>query len=267
MSIELDIELIRNIVMKGKRLDGRKFDEYRQLEIETNIVSSAEGSARVRLGNTEVLAGIKMEIGTPYPDSPDAGVMSVSAELIPLASPEFEMGPPRERAIELARVVDRAIRESKVIDFNKLCIKENQAVWMVFIDIDVFNDDGNLIDACGIAAVAALMTAKMPKNKYENEKYSVEYGTKTEESLPMNGIPISTTFVKIGTTLLTDPGLAEFEALDARLTVGTLEDAKICSLQKGGSVGMTTLEIEKIIDMAIARGDDIRATIKRSLAE
>ncbi|MFH1630744.1 MAG: exosome complex protein Rrp42 [Candidatus Aenigmatarchaeota archaeon] len=265
MTIELDIELIRNIIIRGKRLDGRKFDEYRNLEIEKDVVSSAEGSARVKLGNTDIIAGVKMEIGKPYPDSPADGTMSVSIELLPLASPEFEIGPPRENAIELARVVDRAIRESKAIDFSKLCIKENEAVWMAYIDIDVLNDDGNLMDACGIAAITALLTAKLPKYKNENDKYSVEYGTKSEDGIPMDGIPVSTTFVKIGTEIITDPGLPESEALDARLTVGTLEGNKLCSLQKGGNTGLSVMEIERIIELAVKHGDDIRSLIKRSI--
>ena len=43
-------------------------------------------------------------------------------ELVPFASPMFESGPPREDAIELARVVDRGIRHSEIVDKKKLCI-------------------------------------------------------------------------------------------------------------------------------------------------
>jgi exosome complex component RRP42 len=68
------------------------------------------------------MAGIKMDIGEPYPDEPDSGVMTTAAELIPMASPDFESGPPDEESIELARVVDRGIRESKIIDVDKLCV-------------------------------------------------------------------------------------------------------------------------------------------------
>ena len=99
------------------------------------LISKAEGSARVKLGKTQVVAGIKMDIGEPYPDSPEKGVMMTAAELIPLASPDFEAGPPREDAIELARVVDRGIRESEVIELDKLCIEPGEIIWMVFMSI------------------------------------------------------------------------------------------------------------------------------------
>ncbi len=84
---------IYKLAEQGKRVDGRNFDEYRKIEIETGVVSKAEGSARVKIGNTQVMAGIKMDVGEPYSDSPDSGVMTTAAELIPLASPDFESGP------------------------------------------------------------------------------------------------------------------------------------------------------------------------------
>ncbi len=65
-------------------------------------------------------------IGTPFADTPDKGVLSTNAELIPMGSPNFEAGPPDEHSIELARVVDRGIRESEMIDLEKMCI-ENRA--------------------------------------------------------------------------------------------------------------------------------------------
>ncbi|MEM5804572.1 MAG: RNA-binding protein, partial [Candidatus Aenigmatarchaeota archaeon] len=93
------------------RLDGRSFDQFREVSIETNVVTSAEGSARVKIGNSLVLAGVKMDVMEPYPDTPDEGNLVVDAELLPIASPDFEPGPPDEHAIEIARVVDRGIRE------------------------------------------------------------------------------------------------------------------------------------------------------------
>src|SRR3972149_8262699 len=122
--IEIDPLLVKQVVERGKRIDGRPMDKYRDITIEINYVKSAEGSARVKMGDTEVVCGVKVEPGTPFSDTPDEGVLMVGAEFLPLASPHFESGPPTEDAVEVSRVVDRAIRESKVIDFHKLCIKE-----------------------------------------------------------------------------------------------------------------------------------------------
>ena len=119
---EIKKDFILKLAKEEKRADGRSFDNFRDIKIETNIASKAEGSAKVTIGNTQVIAGIKMILGDPYPDTPDSGVMVTAAELIPMASPDFEAGPPREKAIELARVVDRGIRESEIIEVDKLCI-------------------------------------------------------------------------------------------------------------------------------------------------
>ena len=95
-----------------------------------------------------------MDLGEPYPDTPESGVMTTAAEMIPMASPDFEAGPPRENAIELSRVVDRGIRESEVIEVEKLCIVPDEKIWMIFIDIHIIDYDGNLFDTASLAALS-----------------------------------------------------------------------------------------------------------------
>lgn len=155
-------EYVTKLAEDGKRVDGRAFDTYRQISIETNCVNKAEGSARVKIGNTQVIVGVKMDLGEPFADTPDCGVLSTAAELIPLASPDFEAGPPQRDAIELARVVDRGVRESEVVNVHNLVISPGQKVWVLFIDIHILDYDGNLFDAASLGALAALLTTKIP---------------------------------------------------------------------------------------------------------
>lgn len=267
--IEMDPILIWEIAMRGKRIDNRPLDVYRDVTIETGIIGSAEGSARVKIGETEIIAGVKMEVGTPYPDTPAEGVLTCSAELVPLASPEFESGRPGEEAIELARVVDRAIRESKCLDTKKLCIKADEAVWMIYVDMDVLNDDGNLIDASCLAAAAALASAKMPRLLTEGDKYEADYSVH-EGPLPMIGIPVSTTFAKITSLIVADPNLEELKAMNARLTVGTIDkggEIKLCSMQKGGEHGLKVEEVDKMIDLAVVKGEELRDKVKMAVGK
>ncbi len=147
----------------GKRLDGRALNEQRKLEIKTHVIEKANGSAMVTLGNTQVLAGVKIDKGIPFPDTPDKGLLIVGAEVLPMAAAYLEAGPPDESAIELARVVDRGVRESEMIDVSSLCIKAGKWVYAVFVDVNILNVDGNLFDATSYAVVSALLTAKMPK--------------------------------------------------------------------------------------------------------
>ncbi|MGB9134164.1 MAG: exosome complex protein Rrp42, partial [Candidatus Bathyarchaeia archaeon] len=174
MIVRVKQKQIAQLMSKGKRLDGRELNDYREIKVEMGVIEKAEGSARVLLGKTQVLVGVKIETGEPFPDTPNEGVLTVSAELVPLASPTFEPGPPDERSIELARVVDRGLRESKVLNLEKLCLEPGKKVVVVFIDVWVLNHDGNLIDASAIAALAALINTKMPKYGVEEGEVKVK---------------------------------------------------------------------------------------------
>jgi len=255
----LQKQYMLNLVSKGIRTDKRGLEEFRKIEIEKNPIENAEGSARVKLGKTDILVGVKMDIGKPFPDKPDDGVLMTGAELSPLAHPKFETGPPRANAIELARVVDRGIRESGAIDTKKLCIKKGEKVWMVFVDIQIINQYGNMIDAATIAAITALWNAKMPT--YNKKDDRADY-TKKKNKLPMKFKPIAVTFAKLGDNLLVDPNIEEESIMTARLTVTTKDKGNICALQKGGTEGLSVEEIKKTFDISIKRGKEIRKLIK-----
>ncbi len=243
---------IHKLLSTGKRMDGRGLNEYRPISIETNYIESAQGSARVKLGNTDVLVGIKMEVGQPFADTPDKGVLTTNTELIPLASPTFEAGPPDQDAIELARVIDRGIRESEMIDLQKLCIKAGEEVWINFIDIYVLDYDGNLFDACFLGALAALNTTIVPaKANEKGEDYP----------LPLRRIPIQTTAVKIENSILFDPTLDEEKVASARLTVTTDENGDLRAMQKGLPGALTLDEIRQIINTSLQVSKDLRNLI------
>ncbi len=244
---------------KGMHLDGRKLTEYRKITCTTSVSRSAEGSARVVLGDTDVIVGVKLAIEKPYPDTPDKGNLMVNVELRPLSSPRFEPGPPGDEAVEVARVVDRGIREGGAIDVKKLCITPAVAVWSVMIDICTVNVAGGLIDASGIAALAALLSAKFPKHTGE----TVNYEERTTTALPMKNQPTPVTVYKIGEHLLVDPLPEEEVHLDARLTISVTEDNTICALQKGGNAPLTSSDINKMAEIAVSVAPDLRKKIPR----
>jgi len=244
MVIRVKQKQIAQLMSKGKRLDGRELNDHREIKVETGFIQKAEGSARVFLGKTEVLVGVKIEVGEPFLDTPNEGVLTVNAELVPLASPSFEPGPPDENSIELARVVDRGLRESKAVNLEKLCLEPGKKVVVVFIDVYVLNHDGNLIDASALAALAALTNTKMFKYDLEEGEVKVKPGY---VPLPLQNYPIAITFAKINDKLAVDPWLEEEQVMDARLTITIEKDGKICAIQKGGTGYFT---IEKILEAA-----------------
>ncbi len=254
---------VEELLDKNIRFDGRKFDEYRKIEIEYGISPvTSEGSARVRIGETEVVAGVKMETGTPYPDSLDEGTIMANVELLPLSSPDFETGPPGIESIELARsVIDRGIRESKAIDFKKLCIKEGEKMWIVMIDAYSINNAGNLSDAIGLASLAALQDAKFPK--YKKKKDVITYEEKSKKKLSLEKMPIPVTVVKIGDKFIVDPTVEEEDATDARLTVTTVENDELVALQKGGEAGLSEDDIMNMVDISIKKGKELRKLLQK----
>ncbi len=250
-------ERIESFARDGKRFDGRKLDDLREVKVEEKAIKNADGSAIVEIGKTKVIAGVKIEIGTPYPDTPDEGTLMTTAELLPLSSPDFEPGPPKGQAIELARIVDRGIRESGAIDTKKLCLKKGEEVMSVFLDIYSLNDDGNLIDASALAAVNALKNAYIPKVK----DGVIQYGDLSKKKLPvdMKKMPVTLTFVKIGNSVLLDPNFEEEKSCDARLSLAVNPSNGIVNaMQKGGKVAFTIEELNSIVDTSVKKVKELK---------
>ncbi len=253
-------EHILKYLEKGLRYDGRKMDEYRPITVQYGVSHMAEGSARVKIGKTEVIAGVKLGVEEPYPDTPAQGNLMVNAELTPMSNPLFETGPPGDQATELARVIDRGIRESKAIDLTKLCIKEKEKVWSVMIDICTINDAGNLLDAGALAAVAALRDAVFPEI---DEEGNIDYAKKTGKKLPLLQAPVEVTVAKIGSNMILDPTADEEQAIDARLTVAFNDKDLLCAMQKGGETPLSADEIMSMIDLAQEKAKELRKKLQR----
>src|SRR3989344_2495278 len=249
-SSNLTIDTFRKMFESGKRFDGRSLLDFRDLKVTFDVSNKAEGSARVLLGKTDVVVGVKLQVGEPYPDSPDKGNLMVSGDMLPLASPRFEMGPPGFLAIELPRLVDRAIRESKMIELKKLVVKPGEKVWTIIVDIYPINDDGNLIDAATIAAVAALKNTYLPGLDKDGK---IDYDTKTKDKLPLSKetYPFTFTFFKLGNSLILDPTREEEESCDVRVSLGVSKwngEYMINSCQKTGKFPFTQEEMEKMME-------------------
>ena len=246
---------IGQLIESGKRLDGRGITDYREFTIEEGLIERAEGSARIHLGKTEVLVGVKVETGTPFPDTPNDGVLTVNAELVPLASPAFEPGPPDESSVELARIVDRGIRESKMIDSAKLCIEAGKKVFVVFVDVYVLNYDGNLIDASALAAVSALANTKMPNYEVEDGEVKIKTGY---SPLPLKDHPITVTVAKINDKLIVDPWIEEEQVMEARMSMAVNDDGNICAIQKGCPGFFTPEQILEAAKVAQEKAAELR---------
>ncbi len=243
------------LLNSGRRADERGSLDYRAIKLQKNPLNNAEGSALCKLGKTQVIAGVKIDLATPFPDRPEEGVLSTGAEFSPLGSHLFEPGPPRVEAIELARVVDRGIRSANMIDLSSLAIPGVAKVKAVYVDLWVVDHDGNLFDAAMLAAVAALSNTRMPK--LENDKLvRGEY----DGTLPISCMPVTCTFGLLGNHKILDPTLDEEKGLDGRFTLATTPDF-VCAAQKTGWKGVTQKDIMEFVDISFKKGADLRRLI------
>ncbi len=78
----------------------------------------------------------------------------------------------------------------------------------------------------------------------------------------MKELPIPVTILKIGDKYLVDPCLDEEESMDARLTVSTTENGKVCAMQKGGDMALSEEDIEKMVEISVKKGKELRKLIK-----
>jgi exosome complex component RRP42 len=178
------------------------------------------------------------------------------AELLPLASPLFERGPPDEQSIELARVVDRGIRHADCVQTKKLCIKEKEAVYILFVDIYVINYSGNLIDAGGISALTTLISSQIPEGKWEdgNVEWTGKYLT---GGTIVNELPMVITYGKIGDIIFLDPSLPEELVSEGKISISVTDD-KITSIQKSGSATFSIEEVEMLTKKSMDIGNKFK---------
>ena len=261
---EIERDYINSLLEQNKRIDGREFNQARDVKFEIDLVKKAEGSAIVTLGGSKIIVGVKAQLGSPFPDTPDTGVITTGAELSPMASPYFESGPPSDAAIELARVTDRAIRESHCIDLSKLCVIPKKSVWILFIDFYVLNHDGNLFDAAVMGTVAALSSTKIPKVKIlEDDEVEI---LEELEPLKLDHYPISVTSYKIGNHNIIDANFKEERVSEARVTVGFDEENRIVSLQKGETGVYKPDELLSIIKESLNVSKTLRKELMKALS-
>ena len=258
MSDEVTAEIltthILDLAKNGKRLDGRAIDEYREVTVEPGWVASADGSALATIGTTKVVCGVKLELGKPFPDTPNAGVLTTNAELVPLSSPMFEPGPPHPRAIEVSRVVDRAIRAAETIDLTKLCVTPGEKTWVCYTDIHVLDHSGNIIDAACLAALGALSHATFP-----NKRFGVG---DADSPLNIQHYPVECTFVRLGDAIVVDPVVDEEKACQGRITVATDEAGNVVAMQKGLIGAFSPDDVRDIVERAFKHGEHMRSVAR-----
>ncbi|CAM0955330.1 unnamed protein product [Alopecurus aequalis] len=258
-------EFIEHVLQSDLRADGRAPYDFRKLEIE---FGREDGSAEVKLGETRVMCYVSAQLVQPYKDRPNEGTLAIFAEFSPMADPAYEPGRPGEAAIELGRIIDRGLRESRAVDMESLCVVAGKHVWSVRVDLHILNNAGNLIDAANIAALIALSTFRRPECTVcgDDGQQVTVHDPEVRDPLPLtiHHLPIAVTFAYFGdgNIMVIDPTYKEESVMEGRMTVTINLNGDVCSIQKGGGEGVMPSVIMQCLRIAFVKAAYITSEMK-----
>ncbi|KAL1568907.1 exosome complex component RRP45A-like [Salvia divinorum] len=259
---------IQTALLSDLRTDGRGPFDYRNLTIQ---FGSEDGSSEVQLGQTRIMGFVTSQLVQPYRDRPNEGTLAIFTEFSPMADPSFEVGRPGESAVELGRIVDRGLRESRAIDTESLCVVAGKWVWSIRIDLHILDNGGNLVDAANIAALAALLTFRRPECTLggEDGQEVIIHPPEVREPLALivHHLPIAVTFAFIGneSRVIIDPSHFEEAVMGGKLTATLNTNGDICAIQKAGGEGVMQSVVMQCLRIASVKAADVTGKIKKAV--
>ncbi|CAH0767003.1 unnamed protein product [Diatraea saccharalis] len=222
------------------------------MELETDVVSHASGSARLRLANTDILVGVKTEIDIPKPDKPDSGKIEFFVDCSANATPEFEGRGGEQLANSISNMMQKAYHSAEAFNLKQLCIFEGKQCWKLYIDILILECGGNLCDAVSLAVKAALFNTRIPFVKaalMDGGNIDLQLSDDPFDSklLDVGTAPLLVTLCKIGDKCVVDPSAEEENCSVISLIVGVTGNKrhyypnhtdKQCTESKCTTIGM-----------------------------
>ncbi|KIP10369.1 hypothetical protein PHLGIDRAFT_65695 [Phlebiopsis gigantea 11061_1 CR5-6] len=255
---------LERFLAENARPDGREPGEWRDISVNVGSISTADGSALVRLGATTIVCGVKAEIAEPELDSPEDGFLVPNLDLPAICSPKFRPGPPTDEAQVLSDRLHEVLVSSGAIPTKSLCIQPGKAVWTLYIDATCINYDGNVFDATLVAMMAALKNTRLPKATYDEETGRTLCTRKEQGPLQINRLPLSMTFgIFDSVHLLADPASFEEPLLDTTFTVTVDENGGLISVVQLGLAPQDVLP--RCIAASKARGVELAQRIYGSI--
>lgn len=233
---------IQGGIAQDLRSDGRKRLTYRPIYVETGVIPQASGSARVRMGATDVIATVKAELGKPSASQPDKGKVAIYIDCSPTAAPMFEGRGGEELSTELSSSLQRCLLGGKSgsgagIDLSSLIIVEGKVCWDLYIDGLVVSSDGNLLDALSAAIKAALSNTAIPKVNVAvaatgDEQPEVDVSDEEFLQFDTSAVPVIVTLTKVGRHYIVDATSEEESQMSSAVSVSINRQGRICGLTK-----------------------------------
>jgi exosome complex component RRP41 len=144
------------LLIDGKRLDGRKPSDIRDIEMKVGVIPNANGSSFVRFGKTAAIAAVY----GPRPLFPrflrqsDTGVLKVRYNMIPFSVDDRKRPGPSRRETEISKVIRLA--------FEGNLFLKNYPETVVDVYVEIIEADGSTRVTAINAASLALADAGIP---------------------------------------------------------------------------------------------------------
>jgi len=255
-------QFITSVLKEGLRPDARGAYDYRPIDVN---YGAQWGHVEVTLGKTRVLARVSTYVTTPVPSRPNEGALFFNVNLSPMSSAKFD-GMRTDFSTVVTRLLERTIKETRVIDTESLCIVTGEKVMNLRIDLTLLDFGGNVIDTCCIAAMAALSHFRRPEFIVNGDEITV-YTDKDRDPVPLSvlHLPITCTIAFAGDKLLVDPTDEEEEVMDGYISIATNTHHEICYIYLGGGVTLTPALVSKCCEISTLKTQEISEQLTASL--
>lgn len=263
-------------IAQDLRTDGRQRLDFRPICVETGVIPQANGSSRVKLGATEVIASVKAELGRPSSLQPDKGKVAIFVDCSPTAAPMFEGRGGEELSTELSTALQRCLLGGKSgagagIDLSSLVIVEGKICWDLYIDGLVVSSDGNLLDALAAAVKVALSDTGIPKVSVDpaaaqDEQPEIDVSGEEFLQFDTSGVPVIITLTKVGRHYIVDATSEEESQMSSAVSVSVNRHGHICGMTKRGGAGLDPSVILDMISVAKAVSQQFIAVLDSEIA-
>ncbi|XP_074320486.1 uncharacterized protein LOC141657229 [Silene latifolia] len=289
MSTDTEVEAFRRLYPlefyerhfdKSIRPDARPLRHSRDTTVAFGAVSSANGSALVKIGSTTMLAAIKMEIMTPSVEAPDEGNIAIEFHMPPICSPIVRPGRPAEAAPVISKQLADTILSAGMIDLKELCLVSGKAAWMAYLDICCLDADGGLFDAALLSAAAAFSHLQIPVVSLNEEgrvfivseeeagKSKKEVVNKEKRKLNLKSIPLSLTCILHKNYIIPDPTAEEESIIETSVTVVMDSSDQLVSLYKpGGQILGFSKAIQECVELTRQRVKELLRILEEAVSD
>lgn len=196
------------LIKKGKRADGRKLDEFRDIKLEVDAISTANSSSLVKLGNTSLVCGCTTRLSKKLDSNQESDDINIHVELPPICS-----SPTGHRTQQTAQLLTKTLKnildDMNCLDRSCLSIEHDNLAWSIDVEVICLNYDGCLLDAALIAVLVALKSLKLTDKTSDN----------SPKKFILNKMPIRSSFAIIGDRVICDPNLEEETVAQSTMSI------------------------------------------------